>query len=238
MLYFTVDDDQPAQVDGCQKCCCWSSQFKPGTISKVGVNYAPWALQIGRLHCAPKFSLEQMQTCSTGAGADLPPRPADKVAFDTPVNTVLNGDLNTQVTEPESNPMTFKWIFNGAYGPDRGKLVLLADGTFTYTPDPNYTGPDRFYASASDGINAPVVFEVIIGVGTPSANIPATPHVSIINDGVQVNDGLRLISFPVKVSPAAQLCEVWRLSIMQEALDCECNCFQRIDCLDMRIVKC
>jgi hypothetical protein len=238
MLQFTVDDTQPAQVDGCAKCCCETMQLKPGTISKVSVNYASWALPIGRLHCSPQFNLEPMQTCSVPAGADLPPQPADKVAFDVTKNVVFNGDLNTQVTDPEGQPMEFKWLFNGAYGPNRGKLLLRADGTFTYTPDQNYVGPDRFYASASDGINTPVVFEVVLGVGTLAANIAATPHVSVISDGVQVNERLCLISFPLQVSPAAQLCEVWRLSVLQNALDCECTCYQRTDCYDVRIVKC
>lgn len=238
MLHFTVDDTQPAQLDGCMKCCCETMQLKPGTIEKVSVNYAAWAVPIGRLHCTPQFNLEPMQACATPAGANLPPRPADRVEFDVTKNVVFNGDLNTMVTEPEDSPMTFKWLFNGAYGPDRGKLVLRADGTFTFTPDQNYTGPDRFYASASDGVNAPVVFEVILGIGTPVADIAATPHVSIINDGVQVNERLAMISFPVKVSPATQLCEVWRLNVMQSALDCDCICYQRTDCFDVRIVKC
>jgi hypothetical protein len=213
-------------------------QLKPGTVSKVSVNYASWAVPIGRLHCIPQFNLEPMKTCPVSAGADLPPRPADKVAYDVTKNVVFNGDLNTQVTDPEDQAMDFKWLFNGAYGPDHGKLVLRVDGTFIYTPDQNYTGPDRFYASASDGVNAPVVFEVIIGIDTPSVDIAATPHVSVVSDGVQVNERMYMVSFPVKVSPAAQLCEVWRLSLMQSSLDCECNCYSRTDCFDIRIVKC
>ncbi len=37
------------------------------------------------------------------------------------------------------------------YRPDHGELVLAADGTFTYTPDPDFSGFDGFTYSAWDG---------------------------------------------------------------------------------------
>src|SRR5262249_4899973 len=36
-------------------------------------------------------------------------------------------------------------------GPAFGTLVFNADGSFTYTPDANYSGPDRFTFTANDG---------------------------------------------------------------------------------------
>lgn len=236
MLQFTVDDAQTVPIDNCVKCCCKSMSLKPGTSEKVEVDYASWSLWIGRLHCEPQFQLEQMETCPASAGANLPPRPAAKVAFDSPTGDQIQGDLKTQVTDPEGDPLTFKWVF--MYGPNHGKLKLFENGTFEYTPDQGYTGSDRFYASVSDGVNSPVIFEVIIGVKIPSADIAGTPHVMVDRGGIQINHSLHKVYFPIRVSPAAQLCETWRLTVLQKAQDCECICYDHSDCFDIRIVKC
>jgi hypothetical protein len=53
-----------------------------------------------------------------------------------------------------------------------------------------------------------------------------------------VNQQYFTVSFPVKVSPAAQLCEVWRLTVLQGALDCECQCYTHSSCYDIGIAKC
>jgi VCBS repeat-containing protein len=39
-------------------------------------------------------------------------------------------------------------------GPSHGQLTLSADGSFTYTPDPDYFGPDSFVYQATDGTHA------------------------------------------------------------------------------------
>jgi Big-like domain-containing protein len=237
MWYFNVADQSAQMVDGCVQCCCQTISLKPGTTSKVTIGYATWSIPIGRLHCIPSFVLDQMQTCPVApAGANLPPRPASKVAFDTAMNTTLTDDLSTQVTDPEGDPLTFKWLM--ANGPSHGKLTLAADGSFTYVPDTTYVGADRFFASVSDGINPAVVFEIIVGVGTPSADIASTPSVGVDPNGVQIDYRMHTVSFPIKISPAAQLCEVWRLSMAQNAIDCDCYCYNRTDCYDIRIAKC
>src|SRR5262249_56237002 len=39
-------------------------------------------------------------------------------------------------------------------GPAHGSLTLNADGSFTYTPNANYNGPDSFSYKANDGTAA------------------------------------------------------------------------------------
>jgi hypothetical protein len=102
-------------------------------------------------------------------------------------------------------------------------------------PMSNYKGEDRFYASASDGSHA-TIFEVMIAVGIDGANVVATPHISI--GPASVDNRYFNVSFPVTLSPAAQECEMWRLTVLQTALDCECICFSRTDCFDIGVAKC
>ncbi len=238
MLQFTVDSAPAAQqVDTCQACCCESWSFKPGTINKAAIDYTMWAMQTGRLHCNPYFDLVQQQTCGVPGGSNLPPQPGAKVAFDTAANTALQGDLNSQVTDPDGDQISYK-VVPSVYGPKGGKVAIDPTGQFIYTPNPNWIGIDRFYASANDGINAAVVFEVIVGVGSSSASAAPTPHVSVLTDGVQVDGRLNRVTFPVQITPAAQLCEVWKLTVTQQAVDCGYQCYNRTDCFDIRIVKC
>jgi VCBS repeat-containing protein len=50
-------------------------------------------------------------------------------------------------TDPESDPLTA--VFQS--GPAHGALALASDGSFSYTPDANYFGPDSFSYKANDG---------------------------------------------------------------------------------------
>ncbi|MBK8726358.1 MAG: tandem-95 repeat protein [Holophagaceae bacterium] len=54
-------------------------------------------------------------------------------------------------------------------GPAHGTLVLAADGSFTYVPDPVYAGPDAFTYQASDGSAASNVATVTLTVSPAGA---------------------------------------------------------------------
>lgn len=237
MMHFNVDDFEP-QTQSCVKCCCEKLSLSPGTTSKVSVGYATWAVPIGQLHCIPQFMLERMDTCPVPVSGNVPPAPNDGMArFTTPVDTSIDdGDLKTEISDPEDDPLTFKAL--PLYGPKHGKLILNADGTFTYDPFAGYKGEDRFFISVSDGVNAAQIIEVDVGVGVDPTNSQPTPHVSVDPTGAVVDQRWFSVSFPITVSPAAQLCEVWRLTVLQAALDCDCVCYTRSDCFDIRIAKC
>ena len=229
MYHFTVDDFQAAE--SCIKCCCEKLSLTPGTTSKVSLGYAAWAVPIGQLYCTPQFSVEPMVTCPLPQNGA--PVVTDAKAFSVAINTHLSGDLNTKVTDPDAQPLTFKVL--PLYAPKHGTLVLNPDGSFDYDPAPNFKGEERFYVSASDGTNT-TVFEVMIAVGIPAAGMVPSPHVSVGTP--TVDQRFYVASFPVTVSPAAQSCEVWRLTVLQAALDCDCTCFTRSDCFDVHIAKC
>ena len=49
--------------------------------------------------------------------------------------------------DPDGNTLTAALVL----GPTHGVLLLNSNGTFTYTPAANYTGPDAFSYKANDG---------------------------------------------------------------------------------------
>lgn len=235
MYHFTVENMEAAS-SGCTTCCCQRIALKPGTTTKINIGYATWAVPIGRLHCGPSFDLEQKETCATTPGAPVKTN-GENVMFDTAINTLLEGDLNTKIEDPEGGVLKFKLL--SLYGPKNGVAELTFDGNFEYQPNAGYKGEDRFFVQATDDSGRSTVFEVLIGVGgTLSADMVETPHVSVDMRSASVDQRLYQTSFAVKVAPTAELCEVWRLTVQQNALDCECNCYNRTDCYDIEIAKC
>jgi VCBS repeat-containing protein len=65
---------------------------------------------------------------------------------DTPLTIAVPGVLNND-TDVEGDPLTAVLVT----GPAHGTLAINADGSFTYTPDANYNGPDSFTYAADDG---------------------------------------------------------------------------------------
>ena len=232
MMHFTVEDYTAVNAN-CVKCCCQKLSLKPGTTNKVSVGYAPWAVPIGQLHCAPQFQLEMMETCPVPAGSNMPPHAVADVKFSTAMNALLENTLINMIVDPELTALTFKAL--PLYGPQHGKLDLKADGSFSYMPAPNFKGEERFYVSASDNSNT-AIFEVMIAVGIDAAAMIAAPHISI--GAAVVDHRYYTVYFPVTVSPAAAECEIWRLTVLQAALDCDCQCYTRSDCFDIGIAKC
>jgi gliding motility-associated-like protein len=57
-------------------------------------------------------------------------------------------------------------IFSKGADPIHGTVITYSNGTYTYTPDPNYNGPDGFYFEVSDGHG---------GSGTAGVSITVTP---------------------------------------------------------------
>jgi len=232
MYHFTVENIESSS-SGCQTCCCEKLSLKPGTTTKVSVGYAPWAVPIGELHCTPQFMIEQMDTCPVPVGSNMPPAATAEVKFSTPMSAQLDNDLKNMIVDPEAATLTFKVL--QLYGPKHGKLTLQPNGAFTYVPVANYVGEERFYISASDGTNT-VIFEVMIAVGIDPASMAPMPHISI--GPAVVDKRLFIVSFPVTMSPAAQACEIWRLTVLQAALDCDCQCYTRTDCYDIGVANC
>ncbi|MEM9658092.1 MAG: Ig-like domain-containing protein, partial [Planctomycetota bacterium] len=68
------------------------------------------------------------------------------VAEDGVLNVVAPGVLDGD-SDPENDPLTATLVSNASHG----VVTLYSDGSFTYTPSANYSGPDRFTYVANDG---------------------------------------------------------------------------------------
>ena len=236
MLAITVDDSQPAAAS-CIPCCCEPLFLKPGTITKVLVNYAPWSVPVGQLHCVPQFAIEQMETCPVLVGSNQPPHIHSldgMVRFDTGTNMHLDGNFGDKISDPDGDPLVYK--VHPMYGPQHGRLQLDPNGPFAYDPTPNYKGEERFYISVSDGKNPAVIFETLIAVGIDAGLMAPTPH--IVVGTPTINKQYHTVSFPVGLMPNADPCEVWRLTVLQAAIDCGCDCYTRTDCFDIKVASC
>jgi VCBS repeat-containing protein len=90
---------------------------------------------------------------------------ADDGELTTPEDTAAGGRLTA--SDVDGPALTYAVVQE----PEHGTLVLNANGTFTYTPDANYSGPDSFTYQAGDGSAASNVARVGITV-TPVNDTP------------------------------------------------------------------
>jgi VCBS repeat-containing protein len=92
-----------------------------------------------------------------------------------PANGVLDND-----TDPDDNDL----LAFPDQQPDHGEVSLSRDGTFTYTPNPNYNGPDSFQYVASDaeGGTAPGTVNITV-------NAVNDPPTLAANGGLTVGAG-------------------------------------------------
>ncbi|WP_173010293.1 Ig-like domain-containing protein, partial [Mycolicibacterium sp. P9-64] len=86
------------------------------------------------------------------------------VAHDDTVNAIedhsATGNVLSNDTNAGSGPLTAAL----GTGPTHGTLALGSDGSFTYTPQANYTGADSFTYTASDGTSTSNLATVTIGM--------------------------------------------------------------------------
>ncbi|MDO0978185.1 beta strand repeat-containing protein, partial [Mycolicibacterium frederiksbergense] len=80
--------------------------------------------------------------------------------FTTDEDTVLNGNVLTNDSDTDGDTLTATLVT----GPTNGTLTLNPDGSFTYTPDADYNGPDSFTYTAGDGNTTGSVATVSITV--------------------------------------------------------------------------
>jgi len=83
---------------------------------------------------------------SVTAVNDLPVSSGTSVSTDE--DTALSGNLPTASDADGDSPITYS---AGATAPANGSVSIGSDGSYTYTPNPGYNGPDSFTFLVNDG---------------------------------------------------------------------------------------
>ncbi|HVR66868.1 MAG TPA: Ig-like domain-containing protein, partial [Verrucomicrobiae bacterium] len=105
-----------------------------------------------------------------------PPVSADD-AFTTDEDVAVTGSVLGNDSDPDGDKLTALLIA----GPEHGTLQLNADGTFTYTPDTNFNGADKFTYQANDGTAGSNIATVTLTVN-PINDPPSAADDSVVTD--------------------------------------------------------
>ena len=128
-----------------------------------------------------------------GVGLNYPP-----VAFPDTVSVredeSLNGQL--QATDADQDVLSFALAENG--GPANGSVTLNPDGTYVYTPAPDFSGTDTFTFSVSDGqggvTESTVTLQVLPVAATPTLTVSdvsaGEPAPGVVIEGSRKDDEL------------------------------------------------
>ncbi len=110
---------------------------------------------------------------------------------------VLSDDVTTNDTDPNGDILTITLV-NGGTAVANGTLVLNTNGTFTYTPNPNFYGIVSFIYSACDnGVPLPVLCDTaIVNITVNPVNDVPTAEA----DNATVNEDDTNVSIPVLVN--------------------------------------
>ncbi|WP_068604245.1 Ig-like domain-containing protein [Paenibacillus swuensis] len=111
----------------------------------------------------------------------------NNITLTTPQGQPVSG--RAQATDPENDAITYAL----QHSPINGQVVVNSNGTFTYTPDPNFVGAERFTILASEGNGGSVVITVTINViggpVNPSGN--RAPQINNLSLVTQENTPVR-----------------------------------------------
>lgn len=236
MQHFTVDARDGIGSSACDTCCCEQVSARAGETNKWTLNYAPWSAPIGGKGLnRVSFEVEKVEGCET-LSSNAPTNTNYDFTVDTSAS--LSENVSSGAADPVGSGLTYDHMV--LFGPNNGTLDFNDDGTFTYTPNTGYTGFDKFYFTTENDIGQ-VANEVCISVTSPAVTLPAAPSSPIITPiekSVNINAKIHQITFPLAISPIANVGDVYRLKVLTTTLDCECACYTHMSCYDIVISGC
>ncbi len=107
----------------------------------------------------------------------------------TPEDQPVSGTILTTDNDPDGTPLTVNTT--PVSGPSHGSIVINPDGTYTYTPAPNFSGTDVIVVSVCDN-----------GIPLPAAcsNDTLTITITPVNDAPVANDDTKTTNEDTPVS--------------------------------------
>ena len=116
------------------------------------------------------------------------------VAEGTPLTVVASAGVLANDTDP--NGLRLSAVV--ATQPSKGMLTLNSDGSFTYSPNTGYVGPDSFTYRASDGtiLGAPTTVTLVVEAGT-GGSTNGLPPVVVTTFPVTGSQGVPITAVPV-----------------------------------------
>lgn len=234
MPYFSIDPTKQNGA-GCATCCCEPASALPGSIDKWVLDFAEWAVPVGGKGLSESaFVIEKLY--------DAPRRiEVTNGAANTPINTNATFDASTLVTgNPDGLALKYSLLPFDTFSHGTSSIDKNT-GIISYSPLNGFTGYDRGFVAITPDSGSPVVVEVVFSVNPASGNLPApkfTPELSVPGDRVHAYSGQYAIEFALVTSPAVSVGDIFRLSVKQTALDCDCKPFTHVSCYDIKIGKC
>lgn len=137
---------------------------------------------VARMETTPTTIDRSEQTVSEdrdfGVGMNYEP-----IAFPDTVTTREDQALSGQLVATDADQDALSYALADDGGPANGSVTLNADGSYLYTPDPDFSGTDEFTFSVSDGKGGVTQSTISIQV-TPVAAVPslAVNDISVAGD--------------------------------------------------------
>jgi hypothetical protein len=241
MLYFEADPRDSAPLGNtCNTCCCEPLALRPGETNLIAINFAAWAVPIGRIVPTFEYSIDQNDdACSTAAIDGFgPPSNSNFSGATTPLNTALPFNLNT-TAQPAANTFTYRVL--PLEGPNHGTVANNNAGVLTYTPNNGFEGWDHFWYETKDAQGRTVRYPVVAKIGNAGGASPrqwsaTQPFIDISK--IKTNENSMMVSFPIYMPLTCRGCESYRLTIKQPASDCDRTIFNHYSCFDIRCKDC
>lgn len=152
---------------------------EPPSLLPLNVLYGSQAL-------VPTSSIRYLSTSINAFEDNVESRPtgvSDGYSVDEDNTLVVSAELGVLSNDRTDAVAATQWSAVEVSAPQRGQLNLNADGSFSYEPDPEFSGTDSFQYRAFDGTRYSAVTKVIVEVA-PVDDAPQTnPDHYIVRPG-------------------------------------------------------